>query len=95
MRQIARGAAEILVPHPKNPTLTPRLQQLLVEIQKRDRYTTQDHMTNAGVSHRTALRDLQALVRHGVVERVGVRRGAFYRPSRPTTNSSTGNFADG
>ncbi len=95
MGQIARGAAEVLVPRPKIPTLTPRLQQLLVEIQKRDRYTTQDHMTNAGVSHRTALRDLQALVRHGVVERIGVRRGAFYRPFRPMTNSSTSDFVDG
>jgi DeoR/GlpR family transcriptional regulator of sugar metabolism len=41
---------------------------------------TQDHMTTAGVSHRTGLRDLQTLVELGLAERVGTRRGARYRP---------------
>ncbi|MFT4512846.1 MAG: transcriptional regulator with AAA-type ATPase domain/HAMP domain-containing protein [Planctomycetota bacterium] len=67
--------------------LTPRLLQLLSLIQERGRITTQDHMTSSGVSHRTALRDLQALVQHGVVERVGARRGAFYRSSGTAANS--------
>ena len=68
--------------------LTPRLLQLLSLVQERGRFTTQDHMTNSGVSHRTALRDLQALVQYGVVERVGARRGAFYRPSGRVADSS-------
>jgi hypothetical protein len=67
--------------------LPPRLLQLRSLIQERGRLTTQDHMTSSGVSHRTALRDLQALVQYGVVERVGARRGAFYRPSGASANS--------
>jgi hypothetical protein len=66
--------------------LTPRLLQLRSLIQERGRLTTQDHMSSSGVSHRTALRDLQALVQYGVVERVGARRGAFYRPLPVVTN---------
>lgn len=67
--------------------LPPRLLQLRSLIQERGRLTTQDHMTSSGVSHRTALRDLQALVQYGVVERVGARRGAFYRPFGASANS--------
>jgi len=70
-------------------SLTPRLLQLRSLIQERGRLTTQDHMNRSGVSHRTALRDLQALVSFGVVERVGVRRGAFYRPISSVTNSNS------
>ncbi|MFK7742223.1 MAG: sigma 54-interacting transcriptional regulator [Planctomycetota bacterium] len=60
--------------------LPPRLQRLLARILAAERYTTREHMAECGVSHRTALRDLQILVENGFVERVGVRRGAFYRP---------------
>jgi len=83
------------LPPSKSPALSPRLVQLLSEVRKHERYTTQDHMTNAGVSHRTALRDLQALVGHGVVERVGARRGAYYRPSKPVADSSASNSVGG
>jgi len=62
-------------------TLPARLRALLTVIEARGTYSTQDHMTATGVSHRTGLRDLQALVRAGLIERVGSRRGAFYRPS--------------
>jgi hypothetical protein len=60
--------------------LAPRLLELLSRVRELGRFTTQDHMTNSGASHRTALRDLQALVKKGLIERVGIRRGAFYRP---------------
>jgi DNA-binding NtrC family response regulator len=60
--------------------LTPRLADLLSRIRVQGRYTTQEHMAESGRSHRTALRDLQILVSMGLVERVGVRRGAWYRP---------------
>lgn len=66
--------------------LSPRLQQLLDLILERGRLTTQDHMAHFLVSHRTALRDLQALVASGRVERVGARRGAYYRPSAAAAN---------
>ena len=66
---------------PPTPTaLTPRLEELRLRVVLAGRYSTQDHMTSTGVSHRTALRDLQALVAAGAVERVGSRRGTFYRP---------------
>jgi len=67
--------------------LSPRLLQLWQRVQARGRYRTQDHMEQAGLSHRTALRDLQALVKKGLVERVGSRRGAHYRPLRGAANS--------
>ncbi|MCU0865955.1 MAG: sigma 54-interacting transcriptional regulator [Planctomycetes bacterium] len=61
--------------------LPPRLHQLLVAVVRRGTYSTLDHMQACNLSHRTALRDLQALVQSGHLERVGSRRGAFYRPS--------------
>ncbi|MBL8734769.1 MAG: sigma 54-interacting transcriptional regulator, partial [Planctomycetes bacterium] len=60
--------------------LQPRLQQLLELVVLRGRYSTREHMDEHGLSHRTALRDLQALVAAGHLVRVGSRRGAFYRP---------------
>ncbi|MBL9077807.1 MAG: sigma 54-interacting transcriptional regulator [Planctomycetes bacterium] len=63
--------------------LPPRLLALMDCIAARGVYSTQDHMEATGVSHRTALRDLQQLVQAGLVERVGSRRGAHYRPSAP------------
>jgi predicted DNA-binding transcriptional regulator YafY len=61
-------------------TLPPRLRELLARVRECRTYSTQDQMKATQVSHRTALRDLQALVRAGLIERVGTRRGAFYRP---------------
>jgi transcriptional regulator with AAA-type ATPase domain len=57
-----------------------RLRDLLARVREQSSYSTQDQMKATQVSHRTALRDLQALVRAGLIERVGTRRGAFYRP---------------
>ncbi len=62
-------------------TLPPRLRVLLDLVRSRGACSTQDHMAAAGVSHRTSLRDMQALVRAGLVVRIGSRRGAFYQPS--------------
>jgi len=42
--------------------------------------TSELHQQHAGVSPRTSLRDLQNLVKIGLLERVGSRRGAYYRP---------------
>ncbi len=67
---------------PGQPTvLPPRLRELYQAIVARGQYSTHDHMEQHSLSHRTALRDLQALVTSGFIERVGSRRGAFYRPA--------------
>jgi DNA-binding NtrC family response regulator/HAMP domain-containing protein len=80
----------VVLPRPPAPAegfastaenLSPRLRALLAAIAARGTYSTQDHMEATGVSHRTGLRDLQLLVSVGLVERVGSRRGAFYRPT--------------
>jgi DNA-binding NtrC family response regulator/HAMP domain-containing protein len=75
---------EVGVPAPGGApfALAPRLEDLRQRVVAAGRYTTQDHMTACGISHRTALRDLQALVATGHLERVGSRRGTFYRPTR-------------
>ncbi len=72
----AADASQAVDPH----ALPPRLRMLLDRIVARGSYSTQDHMEATGVSHRTGLRDLQALVRAGLIERIGSRRGAHYRP---------------
>jgi transcriptional regulator with GAF, ATPase, and Fis domain len=51
---------------------------------------TTDHMSSHGISHRTGLRDLQQLVELGLIERIGKRRGARYRPTPRPENQSTG-----
>ncbi|HEU4420294.1 MAG TPA: sigma 54-interacting transcriptional regulator [Planctomycetota bacterium] len=71
-------------------TLPPRLRELLARVRERSSYSTQDQMKATLVSHRTALRDLQALVRAGLIERVGTRRGAFYRPAAVDGRMSAG-----
>ncbi len=60
--------------------LTGRIRDLLSLVRERGRVTTQEHMASSGTSHRTALRDLQTLAEKGLIERVGSRRGAYYRP---------------
>jgi transcriptional regulator with GAF, ATPase, and Fis domain/HAMP domain-containing protein len=74
-------AAEPIVELPRvaGEPLSPRLEELRRRIAAAGRYTTQEHMAAGNLSHRTALRDLQSLVAAGVVERVGSRRGTFYR----------------
>jgi hypothetical protein len=62
-------------------SLPPRLIGLLRQVVAAGTYSTQAHMAASGLSHRTALRDMQALLGAGALERVGSRRGAFYRPS--------------
>src|SRR5262249_896247 len=62
-------------------SLPTRAQKLFRRIVAAGSIGTQDHMQTAGVSHRTGLRDLQSLVEAGLVQRVGSRRGARYRPS--------------
>jgi hypothetical protein len=74
----AATAAEARVVDPSS--LPPRLLDLYQTIVARGQYSTHDHMEHRSLSHRTALRDLQALVASGLVERIGTRRGAFYRP---------------
>jgi DNA-binding NtrC family response regulator/HAMP domain-containing protein len=69
----------VVTPAPSPDELPERLVALLHLIRERGSLKTEDHMAAAGVSHRTSLRDLQQLVRIGLVERVGARRGAFYR----------------
>jgi len=65
--------------------LPDRLRRLLDLIVRRGSIGTSEHMDSHGISHRTGLRDLQILVKMGLVERVGQRRGARYRPiNRPS-----------
>jgi HAMP domain-containing protein/GGDEF domain-containing protein len=61
--------------------LSPRLLGFLADAVARGTCSTADHMQQRGLSHRTALRDAQQLVQFGLLERVGSRRGAFYRPT--------------
>ncbi len=77
----------LVIPQPEGvaaSALPPRLEELRQRVVQAGRYSTTDHMQACSVSHRTALRDLQALVAAGHLERVGSRRGTFYRP-RATT----------
>jgi len=69
------GAGPVLL-----DSLPPRIRVLYDQLVEKGSIGTQDHMTTAGVSHRTGLRDLQTLVELGLAERVGTRRGARYRP---------------
>ncbi|MBK8100841.1 MAG: sigma 54-interacting transcriptional regulator [Planctomycetes bacterium] len=64
-------------------SLPPRLRQLYDWLVQRGALGTQEHMEVNGVSARTALRDMMALVDAGLVVRVGSRRGARYRPVGP------------
>lgn len=68
--------------------LPQRLQQALEFARSRGRIKTEEHMEAAQVSHRTGLRDLQYLVTIGLLERVGSRRGTFYRPYSPSGGPS-------
>ena len=70
--------------------LTGRMRDLLSLVRERGRVTTQEHMASSGTSHRTALRDLQALAEKGLIERVGSRRGAYYRPSEASRDLGIG-----
>ena len=68
-------------PSAEPSSLPPRLRDLYRAIAARGHYSTHDHMEQHALSHRTALRDLQTLVASGLIERIGSRRGAFYRPA--------------
>ena len=75
------------MPVPSRPVdiseLPDRLRRLYAQVLARGVMSTQDHMDATGVSHRTSLRDFQQLVACGLVDRVGSRRGARYRPTSP------------
>jgi transcriptional regulator with GAF, ATPase, and Fis domain len=74
---------EVVLPraavHDPLAALPERVRLLLERLRERGEISTQEHMAASGVSHRTGLRDLQALVDLGLAERVGSRRGARYR----------------
>lgn len=61
-----------------------RLHNLLALARRQGVIRTEEHMANAQVSHRTALRDLQYLVKIGLLVRIGSRRGTTYRPKSPS-----------
>lgn len=75
------AAASVGAETPGVGSLPERLQAALAWARQHGSIQTEDHMAAAGVSHRTALRDLQILVKNGHLVRVGSRRGATYRPS--------------
>ena len=65
-RELAVGDPVVSVDAAADQGLTPRHRELLSQVRESGRWTTQDHMAKSGVSHRTALRDLQALVSLGL-----------------------------
>ncbi len=56
-----------------------RLNRLLALIGAHGEIAVEDHVKDAAVSPRTALRDLSSLIRQRRIVRVGIRRGARYR----------------
>ena len=79
-----REESSVVLPRPAVPvdlaSLPERLQVLYQLAVGHGSIATQDHMVAQSISHRTSLRDLQQLVELGLLERVGRRRGARYRP---------------
>jgi DNA-binding NtrC family response regulator/HAMP domain-containing protein len=67
-----------------------RLRSLLRRAVATGKTTTQDHMDDQAISHRTALRDLQQLVQAGLLERIGSRRGAHYVPTATAVAAVSG-----
>ena len=61
------------------PELSGRLASLHELVGKQGSVSAEECASRLGVSPRTGLRDLQELVRRGMLERVGKRRGARYR----------------
>src|SRR5690606_2647553 len=77
----ARGdAAEGRAPSPAPlaPHLDGRLRTLRELCRARGTLSSQEYAEHAGVSARTALRDLSVLTEQGVLVRLGRRRGARY-----------------
>ena len=74
-----------------------RSRRLLALIASHGEIAVEDHVRDAKVSPRTALRDLSILIRQRRIERVGIRRGARYRlansltvhPSAPSVQIET------
>jgi DNA-binding NtrC family response regulator/HAMP domain-containing protein len=63
-----------------DPRITPRQERILTRARTTGGLANGDVVALEGISARTALRDLDALVRRGLLVRVGRRRGAIYRP---------------
>ncbi|MGH7162194.1 MAG: sigma 54-interacting transcriptional regulator, partial [Planctomycetota bacterium] len=61
--------------------LTPRQERILRRARQSGAVSNGDISASEGISARTALRELQALVERGLLQRVGRRRGATYRPA--------------
>jgi transcriptional regulator with GAF, ATPase, and Fis domain len=65
-----------------------RAERLLALIAARGEISVDDHVRDAGVSPRTALRDLSDLIRQRRIERTGIRRGARYRMANTSVVSA-------
>ena len=72
----------------------PRLSRLLTLIGERGEIAVEDHVKDAGISSRTALRDLSELIRHGLIQRIGIRRGARYRVAKELRPEATVSQSD-
>jgi len=59
-----------------------RTDRLLTLIEANGEISVADYVQAVGVSPRTALRDLDELIRQGRIHRVGIRRGARYRVAK-------------
>ncbi|MEZ5964769.1 MAG: sigma 54-interacting transcriptional regulator [Planctomycetota bacterium] len=62
-----------------DPRSSGRIPRLLGLLSERGEISVEDHVRDAHISPRTALRDLDELIRQGRVWRIGIRRGARYR----------------
>jgi len=86
-RAAAPGEATVVLPRAERTAriqaLRGRLQRLYRMIGKQGDLAAQDYVEAAGVSPRTALRDLHQLLELGLIDRVGKRRGARYRVTAP------------
>lgn len=83
----AEASAQRPAPRPSPAeleSLEGRLRELYELALQRGSITSEQHQQHAGVSARTSLRDLQNLVKIGLLQRIGSRRGAYYRPSPRT-----------
>ena len=59
--------------------LNERQRELLELISRKGRATSREYCEAAGLSRRTALRDLQELMQRGLIVREGSRKAAVYR----------------
>ncbi|MBI2350857.1 MAG: hypothetical protein HYV00_05175 [Deltaproteobacteria bacterium] len=59
--------------------LNERRKKVVVHLREVERITNADYQRVSGATRKTSMRDLADLVNRGVLERIGTRKGAYYR----------------